>query len=430
MSNTVIHAAAWLISPQAPPLAGGALALSDGIIIAAGSRDELIRNHQAPVIDHPGCAILPGFVNAHTHLELTHFPAWRLRTNVDYHPRRFVDWLIQLIKIKRGIPAGEIPASVGEGIRMCLESGTTSIGEIVNDPALAPLYRGSPLSGRLFFEVLGQDQLRFENMLKSALAACPAESDGRFVSGLSPHTPYTIAEPHLPRISAVSASRALPLAIHISESAAETDFIFNTSGPLADEFYPFVNWSQYLTAPRHCSSTEMLDRAGLLTASTLAVHGVHLTLADAETLKQRGVTVALCPRSNERLNVGRAPVALLRKLGVPLALGTDSLASNDSLSLWDEMRFALDAFPHELSPTDVLDMATLGGAAALGIAKSHGSLEPGKCANFQVVACPKEVAPSEKVLERFVFEGAVKDVFVMGKRYTGGAAADDQTGSN
>ncbi len=426
MSNTVIHAAAWLISPQAPPLAGGALALSDGIIIAAGSRDELIRSHQAPVIDHPGCAILPGFVNAHTHLELTHFPAWRLRTNVDYHPRRFVDWLIQLIKIRRGIPAGEIPASVSEGIRMCLESGTTSIGEIVTDPALAPLYRGSPLSGRLFFEVIGQDQHRFETMLKAALAACPADSDSRFVSGLSPHSPYTIAETHLPRISAASASRALPLAIHLSESAAETDFIFNTSGPLADEFYPFVDWRQYLTAPRHCSSSELLDRAGLLTASTLAVHGVHLTLADADALKRRGVTVALCPRSNERLDVGRAPVALLRKLGIPLALGTDSLASNDSLSLWDELRFALAAFPHELSPADVLTMATIGGAAALGIARSHGSLEPCKFANFQVVACPKEVASSEKVLEQIVFEGVVQDVFVMGERYTGGENQGDE----
>ncbi|MBT1071977.1 amidohydrolase family protein [Pelotalea chapellei] len=418
--SSFIAAASWLVSPHVSPLSGGAILVQDGVIKASGLLEELKRDHQVPVIEYPDCAILPGFVNAHTHLELTHFPAWRLRTNVNYNPRRFVDWMIQLIKIRRGIGAEEIPSSITEGIRLCLESGTTAIGEIVNNPAHAQLYRSSLLSGRLFFEIIGQDQHHFNRMLAAALEACSTASDRQLHSGLSPHTPYTIAETFLPRISAVSDN--LPLAIHISESAAETDFIFNSNGPLAEELFPFLDWKRHLTPPRRCSSTELLDRAGLLKPSTLAVHCVHLTLGDAEILKQRGVSVVLCPRSNERLDVGRAPVALLRKLGIPLALGTDSLASNDTLSLWDEMRFALNTFSRELSPADVLHMATIGGAEALGIGATHGSLEPGKRADFQVVKIGGE--GTRDVLERVLFHGMLEDVYLAGDRYAAATFQD------
>lgn len=391
----------------------------DGLIIAAGSRAELTAVHTAPVIDHPGCAILPGFVNAHTHLELTHYPAWRIRNHVEYHPRRFVDWIIQLIKVKRGLTLDDMQASAREGVRMSLESGTTAVGEIVTTQALADSYASSGLSGCLFIELLGHDQPRFRTALTQAVAAAQAVAEGEFAAGLSPHAPYSIAEENLPLISEAVRTAGLPLAIHLSESVEETEFIFESSGPLAEKLYPFVGWERYLTSPRRCSSTELLDRAGLLTPGTLAVHCVQVTRADAEILKRRGVSVALCPRSNERLAVGRAPVALLRKLGIPLSLGTDSLASNDSLSLWDELRFALDAFPGELSPADVLQMVTLGGASALGIDKGHGSLEPGKCANFQIVGNLGDCGESGKLLERVVFEGVVQDVFVQGHKYVG-----------
>jgi cytosine/adenosine deaminase-related metal-dependent hydrolase len=142
------------------------------------------------------------------------------------------------------------------------------------------------------------------------------------------------------------------------------------------------------------------------------VHCVHIDLADAQILKQRGVTVCLCPRSNDRLDVGRAPLALFRKLGIPLALGTDSLASNDSLSLWDEMRFALDLFPDELSPPDVFRMATSRGAAALGLSPHLGTLEVGKQADFQVIA---HVGTDEKgLLERVIGRGKIVDVWLSG----------------
>jgi len=412
MSDATIHTASWLINPDVPPVAGGAILVRNGLVAATGTLAELKSRYQAPVTDHHDCAILPGLVNAHTHLELTHFPSWRLRTHVDYNPRRFSDWVIQLIKITRGLHEEDFRTSLVEGIRKCIESGTTAVGDIITRYDLQTSYGVLPIRGRVFFEALGHDPVRFLERLKEAQAAAAGMGEEFLSAGLSPHTVYTIGEANLPVIRDAALSRSLPLAIHISESRAEGDFIFDTSGPLATELYPFVGWERHLMPPRHCSSTELLDRNGLLTPATLAVHCVHITPADAQILQQRGVSVCLCPRSNDRLDVGRAPLHLFRKLDIPLALGTDSLASNDSLSLWDEMRFALDQFAEELSPADVFRMATTGGAAALGLSASLGSLETGKRADFQIIA---HVGGAEKgLLERVIGQGKVADVYLSG----------------
>lgn len=421
MPEATIYSASWLVSPHTAPLSGGAILVRDGVIIAQGALEDLKRDHgAASVVDYPGCAILPGLVNAHTHLELSHFPAWRLRTHVDYNPRSFTDWIIQLIKIKRGLKAEDYEASIREGMRMCLESGTTAIGEILSVSSLTPLYRSSLLSGRLFVELLGHDPLLFRSLLDRVVETGFIDMPENLAAGLSPHASYSISTENLRQIQERVISRNLPLSIHVSESAAETDFIFDSSGPLAEMLYPFVGWEQYLTSPRRCSPTQLLDRAGLLTSSTLAVHCVHVTMADTAILKERGVSVVLCPRSNDCLDVGLAPVAMLKKHQIPLVLGTDSLASNHSLSMWDEMRFALDTFPQEFSPPDVFKMATSGAAAALGISTICGSLEPLKRADFQVLDDAGSVAG--KVLERVVSKGRVHEVYVSGQRYTGTAS--------
>jgi cytosine/adenosine deaminase-related metal-dependent hydrolase len=151
----------------------------------------------------------------------------------------------------------------------------------------------------------------------------------------------------------------------------------------------------------------------------MAIHCVHVSLADAEILKKHGVRIVLCPRSNERLSVGRAPVALFRKLAIPLALGTDSLASNDSLSIWDEIRFAHDVYQGVLSPADLFGMATVGGAEALGISDLTGSLEVGRRADFQVVQLSSHAVTAAGLLERVIGQGRPEEVYLAGVRYTG-----------
>lgn len=422
MSEQVIYSASWLINPGAPPVAGGALLVQNGAIVDTGPLSRLRSTCSAPVFDYPGCTLLPGFVNAHTHLELTHFPSWKLRSSVDYSPRKFTDWIIQLIKIARGLTAEVYPPSIQEGVRMCLESGTTAIGEIVTNPALAEQYYNSPLGGRLYFELLGQESSHFAAKLAAATAAADQGEGQALLSGLSPHTLYTVGHGFLAAVRDASTSHSLPLAIHLSESSSEADFIFDGSGDLATDFYPFVGWERFLGHPAHCSSTELLERHGLLTQSTLAVHCVHVSMADVRILKSHGVHVVLCPRSNELLDVGRAPVALFKKIGIPLALGTDSLASNNSLSLWDELRFALETFPEDLTEQDVFRMVTTGGAEALGISASCGSLETGKRADFQVIGnCD---GSESGVLERVMREGVLRELFAGGVRYAGTTPAD------
>lgn len=417
MSDAKIIAGSWLLNPDASPVAGGALLVRDGIIVEAGTLKELRSRYAVKVLDYPGCALLPGFVNAHTHLELTHFPSWKIRSSLDYNPSKFTDWIIQLIKISRGLTPEDYPPSIHEGIRMCLESGTTAVGEIVTNPVMAEQYLLSALGGRLYFEVLGQSTGYFADRLTAAVQAAELNKTNRLATGLSPHSPYTIAEVHLEKVRAAATDNGFPLAIHLSESRSEADFIYSQTGEFATEFYPFVGWEPFLGHSAGCSSTELLDRYGLLTPETLAVHCVHLSSSDAAIIKERGTHIVLCLRSNDILDVGRAPVSLFKKLAIPLALGTDSLASNNSLSMWDELRFALDTFPNDLSETDMLRMVTIGGAEALGIDKECGTLTVGKRADIQVLTCCGD--KENRLIEQVLRQERLQDVFVAGVSYTG-----------
>lgn len=395
MNKITLHTASWLYNPGQPPLSGGALAVLDGRVLATGSASELKLHYgTAVVIEYPGCVILPGFVNAHTHLELTSFPAWRLRGGLDYHPRTFADWLVQMVKVRRGVTPEETLVSLKAGIEISLRAGTTCVGDIITSPGLLQAYAGAWAFGRLYLELIGQDRLLFQQRLQTALAAAKDLDGTPYLAGLSPHSPYTLNAAVLPAIADAARQGQYPLSLHLAESTAEDTLLFDSTGPLADLLYPLVGWSDFLPSPRRTTPARFFDQAGLLGPSTLAVHCVHLTPADATLLKERGVTICLCPRSNERLAVGRAPVHMFRKLDIPLCLGTDSLASNDSLSLWDEMRFALDCYKGELRPEELLMLATTGGAAGIGLSGQVGSLEIGKRADFQVLelagACTAE----------------------------------------
>ncbi|MDD2499883.1 MAG: amidohydrolase family protein [Geobacter sp.] len=351
---------------------------------------------------------MPGFVNAHTHLELTHFPAWRLRDGLDYHPRGFVDWIIQMIKVRRKVTVEETRVSLKAGINACLRSGTTTVGDIVTSPDLLAAYDDTSIGGRLYLELIGQDRQLFEPRLLKALEACTTVNGCR-LPGLSPHAPYTLNSSLLPDIAAAADQMQLPLSLHLAESREESDLLFDSSGPLAEEMYPLVGWQNYLPAPRRTTPARFFDADGLLAPSTLAVHGVQLTPADAALLKERGVTICLCPRSNERLAVGTAPVHLFKKQGISLCLGTDSLASNDSLSLWDEVRFALDCYKGELAAEELLGIATKGGAEGVGLGEHVGVLETGKRADFQLVELGGACS-AERLLET----GRVRGVYICG----------------
>jgi len=410
-----LYAASYLLPLSSRPIPGGAVAIKDGRIVETGTLAELRARHGGPVHDFPGCAILPGLVNAHTHLELTHFPSWKIRKGIDYSPRTYVDWIIQVIKIRRVLTRQELELSVGEGLRICLEAGTTTIGEILTDCSLLPLYAGCGLTGRLFFEAIGHDPVRTAELVSGIDEAIASFSCGDFLPGLSPHAPHTVSERLHQDVRRLADSHNLPRIIHLAESREESEFFFDSTGKIAELLYPHVRWEPYLQPPRRTTATAWLDGLGVLNGSISAVHCVHLTPSDAEILARRGVGVVLCPRSNDKLAVGRAPVALLKKLGIPLALGTDSLASNDSLSLWDEMRYLLDLFPGVFTPSEVLAMATIGSARPLALTARVGSLEAGKRADFLVMKLPDGQHSGENLHDAIIHAGELLHVILSGR---------------
>ncbi|BDV43276.1 metal-dependent hydrolase [Geotalea uraniireducens] len=409
-----LFSASYLLPVSSPPVAGGAIAVANGRIVAVGALDELRKSFNAPVHDFPGCAIVPGLVNAHTHLELTHFPSWKLRKDIDYSPRTYVDWIIQVIKIRRALTPQELQLSVGEGIRICLEAGTTAVGEILSDPSLLPLYAETPLSGRICFEAIGQDPATYAPLTKKLHGLLASFPVNRVSPALSPHAPHTLSADFHREISRLAEEFKIPRLLHLAESAEEVKFYFDSTGRIAELLYPQVRWEQFVPAPRRTTPTAWLEELGVLNDRLSAVHCVHLTPNDAEILQRHGVRVVLCPRSNDKLDVGKAPHYLFKKLGLILALGTDSLASNDSLSLWDEMRYILNNSADVFEPAEVFRMATLGSASALHLEKAIGSLEQGKCADFVVVRLPGVVRAAD-IYPAIVHAGELVSVYPGGQ---------------
>ena len=411
-----IYAASYLLPISSPPIEWGAIAVEDGIIAAVGRLDEVRAAISAPVTDLPGCVIMPGLVNAHTHLELTHFSAWKVRKELDYLPKSYEEWVQQVVKIKRALHPGELELSTGEGVRLCLESGTTSVGDILSDFSLAPLLCASPLGGRLFLEAIGHDPLQCEALVQRMETVLQTIS-GRLLPGVSPHTPHTVSPQLFKALHALAGKMGIPKAVHLSETADEAAFMHDTTGAIAEVLYPMAHWEQYLPHPMRTTSTCYLDEMGVLDRTTIAVHAVHVTPFDVALLKERGASVVLCPRSNDRLFVGSAPHRLFKSSGVSLALGTDSLASNDSLSLWDEISFLQQVSPGVFSAEELLEMATLGGARALGIESRTGSLEAGKNGDFLVLSGVGE--PGASVSAAVLAKCELEQVYIRGELYHG-----------
>ncbi len=412
-----IIAASYLYNPGLPPIEGGAVAVRDGRIIEVGTLSELKSAYAAPIIEYTDCVIMPGMVNAHTHLELTHFPAWKIRKGLDYSPRTYSDWVMQVIKLRRGMSRDEITLSITEGVRLSREAGTTTVGEILTDLSFLPLYRDLRLSGRVYLEAIGQDPHVCFQRRGDIDHALSTFNNEMLVPGISPHAPHTLSETFLREIKTLAQRHGVPAMIHLAESVEELEFCFDSTGAFTELLYPFAGWDAFLPPPKHLSPVAYIDSLGLLGPQTTAVHCVHVTPSDVGILRDRGVSVVLCPRSNERLNVGSPPFMLLRGGGIPLALGTDSLASNDSLSMWDEVRFLFERHPRLFSADELLLMATAGGARSLHLQEMVGSLEPGKCADFQVIRRSAAFEP-DRIPANLVEEGKLTAVYQAGEFFS------------
>ncbi len=388
--------------------------VSDGVVELRGDRIAFVGPARARTGEHVTdlgrVALLPGFVNAHTHLELTDH-AGLMPPGPD-----FTAWLRRLLERRETHPptAESIRRSTQQGIHQSLAAGVTTVGDITRYPEWTrPVLRESNLRAISFGEVLALGRRRTLLSERLAAAASGEHAGPRLRIGVSPHSPYSV-EPHAMRACAQQAEAlALPLAIHLLETAEEEVFTRTGSGPFWTYLQHLGVWDDDVPLPG-CGPLELVHRTGLLRPSTLLAHANYAGAADIKLIAASGTSVAWCPRTHAAFEHPPHPFRDMLRVGVNVAVGTDSLASNPSLSVLDELRFVYRTCDH-VPPAECLRMGTLDGARALGWEHEIGSLEVGKQADL--VAIPLDHDPDGDVCEA-ILDGAASPVavFVAGQR--------------
>lgn len=368
-----VYEADWICPATSAPIRDGAMAVEQGRIVKVGGRDGV---HGGDRVRYPGCAIIPGFVNTHAHLELTIFHG--LLDDLG-----FGDWIAKLVRIKYGVLTAEaLRLSARLGAIQMLQAGITAVGEVMDVGTGWQAMQEFGLQGVAYQEVFGPaDAVAAESLrgLQTKVQGYRTQETDSQRIGISPHAPYTVSKTLYERARDFARSERLPMTAHIAESHEETFFVRDGAGHFAEAHRK----REIAVTPRHVLPVAYLDSLGLLGPDMLLVHAIETDDRDLQRLRDTGTSIAHCPRSNAKLGHGVARIAQMRKVGIPVSLGTDSTASNDSIDMFAEMRLA--AAQQGLTPDEVFQMATIEGAQALGLGTHLGSLEPEKRADFAVI---------------------------------------------
>jgi cytosine/adenosine deaminase-related metal-dependent hydrolase len=387
----IVHHAGWLLPIAAPPVRDGWVAVDGGRIVSVG--DGSVKPAQGlprgvPPFGSDPYVVLPGVVNAHTHLELS--PMAGMIPPAASMP----EWAAALVASRRA-PGGVQDDQLDAAIAMLRASGTAAIGDVTN--TLQPYDRlvDADLSGCVFRELLGFNA----NDPAGVVADAEAEVDSlvrvdRLRCSVVPHAPYSVSPSLFREIAKVSRGRTV--SVHLAESVAEIEFLRTGQGPWRVLLERLGAWDP-LWEPPDCGPLEYLDRFGLVSERLLAVHGVQLTDGELGQLARAGATIVTCPRSNEWTGAGRPPIARFYAAGVRVALGTDSLASVADLNLFSEMAAVREIAP-DLPAARILESATRSGAEALGFGASLGTIEPDKQAALIAVRVPAGIEDVEEYL--------------------------------
>ena len=358
----------------------GAVRIVNDEIMDVGEFPRVAQGQGEPVHDLGDIALLPGFINSHTHLELGGL-AGKIAPQAS-----FTDWIRQIIA-QRPTDPDAIRQAVADGAEASLRAGTTTLVDITaTGHSLAPLM-ASPIRKRVHFETLGFDNGRAEQSLRDLRSRLDsAGRDDLTTVGVSPHAPYSTSETLYRECVRMQAEDGLPMCSHVAETVEEEEFIRDGSGPFADLLRSMGadmgDWG-----PKGVTPVQYLHKFGFFDSSPLLVHGNYIRDDDIPILRDLNVTVVYCPRSHAYFGHSDHPFEKLFALGVNIALGTDSLASSPSLSMLDEMRFIVDRHPH-VSPERVLTLAMLNGAKTMKVRAKIGGLRSGWKADIVGVRVP------------------------------------------
>jgi cytosine/adenosine deaminase-related metal-dependent hydrolase len=385
--------AAWVVPINEPPIRDGWVAVERGRVVARGRRTPA--SDATREVNLGRVAILPGLVNAHTHLELSY-----MRNLVPPAPT-FIEWIRAVIVARRRRPdprAPEIMEAIDRAIDEASAAGTAIVGDISNTMVtMAPLQR-SELAAVVFYELLkfnAADPSQIVERARQEIDA--AHPTDRVRASLAAHAPYSVAPLLFRAIQrAVAREPFSPCSVHLSESAEEVQFIRQGTGPCRDMLEEVGAWNSAWVAPG-VTPVQYLDEAGFLTSNVVAVHGVQMDAADLLRLAARGVTLVTCPRSNRHTGAGVPPLEAFYEAGVRVAVGTDSLASAPDLNVFAELA-AMRALAPSVPAAALLASATRDGAAALGFDAEYGTIEPGKLARLLAIDVPQGIDDVEEYL--------------------------------
>lgn len=416
---TKLYCARWVLPVSSPAIGDGAIAVVGEQIVSVASRTALVTQFpEASIRDLGESAIIPGLVNAHSHLELTAMRGFLENEAVD-----FFAWLKKLTRARLDrMTADDLNVSAAWGACEAARAGVTCVAD-ASDSALQSMnaLRDVGLRGIVFQESFGPDpHLAHENFekLETKITGLRERETALVKCGVSPHAPYTVCGPQLEMISRFALDERLPLMMHAAETAMEVSLLREGRGPFAEGLRSRgIEWS----APGVSPIQYLRDR-GVLETNPLLAHCIHVDEADLEIIRNTKTRVAHCPKSNAKLGHGVAPFGRMIEKEIAVGFGSDSVASNNTCDLLEEARFALflarsDQFAkggegnRYLSCDDVLYAATLGGASSLGLAGQIGELKEGLQADFAVVSLDgAHQIPSYGAADSLIFSSSGRDV--------------------
>lgn len=373
--------ASWVLPMDRPPMQDAWVQVRDGRIAALGVGPAPgpavdLRERLGPV------ALLPGLINAHTHLELS-WMAGRVP------PASSMErWISAMMAVRRSGPDGgdaAVRAAAQAASVSAVQTGTVAFGDVTNTLAAVSAIQAAGATGVVFHEVLGFNPLDVRSLVHDAVTRIRASVPDDLSASVVAHAPYSTSPDLFREIARVHEGPA-PLAVHVAESADEMEFLRSATGPMRGLLERLGVWTGRWEAPGP-HPVRFLKALGYLAPGTLLVHAVHFGAADLDEAREAGAIIVTCPRSNAWVGGGVPPIARFYGSGVPVAIGTDSLASVESLNLFDELA-AMRRLAPEVEAARFLESATRVGAAALRLNQDLGQLAPGCLARGVAVALP------------------------------------------
>ena len=382
MSDRTLYTADWVLPISSAPIRDGAVLVEAGRIAFVGAASAVTVTPGAiRTVPLGNAALMPGLVNAHSHLELTLLRGFL--EGLDFR-----DWLGALTTIRRDLMSEDVLLDASRaGIREALRNGITCLADTTDSGAPLTAMREYGVRGVAYLEVFGPDPAQCDGaiaQLTARVLAARAYDTALVRVGVSPHAPYTVSRDLFAATAALSRREALPMAVHVAESPAEMRFVRDGAGPFADR----LRARDIAVAAQAESPIALLEATGVLAAQPLLIHVIQADDRDMVRIADAGASIVHCPISNAKLGHGVAPLDRMLAHGIRTGLGTDSVASNDRMDLLGEARQATlfhslrTGMPDALSAHDALTLATRGGAEALGLVTRVGTLEIGKDADL------------------------------------------------